>query len=82
MFYNGGYMGGMHGGWWIFWLLMIGAALIYAWQRPGRRGDERAGTPHEMPQEKPHEILRKRLASGAITPQQYEESKTLLDRDS
>ena len=31
--------------------------------------------------ETPHEVLRGRLASGAITPQQYEEHKTLLDRD-
>ena len=77
MFYDGGYMGGMHGGWWIFWLLVIGAALFYAWQRPARRDDG----PGEQLQEKPHEVLRRRLASGAITPQQYEEHKTLLDRD-
>ena len=38
MFYDGGYMGGMHGGWWIFWLLVIGAALFYVWQRPGEAG--------------------------------------------
>lgn len=77
MFYDGGYMGGMHGGWWIFLLLVIGAALFYAWQHPGRRGE----APGEKLQEKPHEVLRRRLASGAITPQQYEEHKTLLDRD-
>ena len=41
MFYDGGYMGGMHRAWWILWLLLIGAALFYVWQRPGRRGDER-----------------------------------------
>ena len=77
MFYDGGYMGGMHGGWWIFWLLVIGAAVFYALQRPARRDDG----PGEQLQEKPHEVLRRRLASGAITPQQYEEHKTLLDRD-
>ena len=77
MFYDGGYMGGMHGGWWIFLLLVIGAALFYVWQRPGRRG---AAREDKLP-EKPHKVLRRRLASGAITPQQYEEHKTLLDRD-
>ena len=77
MFYDGGYMGGMHGGWWFFWLLVIGAALFYGWQRPGRRGDRTGAAPHETP----HEVLRRRLASGEITPEQYEERKTLLDRD-
>ena len=77
MFYDGGYMGGMHGAWWIFWLLVIGAALFYVWQRPGRRGGARED---KLP-EKPHEVLRGRLASGAITAQQYEEHKALLDRD-
>ena len=78
MMYDGGYMGGMHGGWWIFWLLLVvGGVLLYAWQRKDRPGHGPAGTP----QDSPHEVLRKRLASGAITPQQYEEHKTLLDRD-
>ena len=77
MFHDGGYMVGMHGGWWIFLLLVIGAALFYAWQRPGRRGD----VPGDKLPEKPHEVLRLRLASGAITAQQYEEHKALLDRD-
>ena len=77
MFYDGGYMGGMHGGWWIFWLLVIGAALFYVWQRPARRVDG----PADQLQEKPHDVLRRRLASGEITPQQYEEHKTLLGSD-
>lgn len=77
MFYDGGYMGGMHGAWWMLWLLLIGAALFYIWQRPGRRDD----APADKRPEKPHEVLRRRLASGEITPQQYEERKALLDRD-
>jgi putative membrane protein len=78
MMYDGGYMGGMHGGWWVFWLLLVlGSALLYAWQRKDRQGKGPADTLHETP----HEVLRRRLASGSITPQQYEEHKTLLDRD-
>ena len=73
MFYDGGYMGGMHGWWWFFWLLVIGAVFFYGWGRPGRRVDH--------PRETPHEVLRRRLANGEITPQQYEERKALLDRD-
>ena len=56
MLHDGGYMGGMHGGWWIFLLLVIGAVLFHAWQRPGRRGDARA----EKPQDNPLELLRRR----------------------
>ena len=85
MFHDGSYMVGMHGGWWIFLLLVIGAALLYAWQRPGRRGNAPGETLQEKLQEKlqetPHEVLRRRLANGAITAQQYEEHKALLDRD-
>ena len=77
MMYDSGYMSGMHGGWWIFWLLLVvGGALLYAWQRKDRQGNGPEGTPRESP----HEVLRERLARGAITPQQYEEHKTLLDR--
>ncbi|AOF87478.1 hypothetical protein BSY239_2860 [Hydrogenophaga sp. RAC07] len=76
MFNGYGYMMGMHGGWWIL-LLAIGAALFYVWQRPDPGGKETDDTPRETP----HQLLRRRLASGAITPQQYEEHKALLDRD-
>lgn len=77
MFNGYGYMMGMHGGWWILLLLAIGVALFYVWQRPEPGGKEANDTPWETP----HELLRRRLASGAITPQQYEEHKALLDRD-
>ncbi len=73
MFHNGGYMGGMHGWWWLVGLLVIGAVLFYGWGRPGRRRDH--------PRETTNEVLRRRLANGEITPQQYEERKALLDRD-
>ena len=77
MFYKGGYMGGMHGAWRIFWLLVIGAALFYVRQRPSERDD----APGCKLPEDPREVLRGRVASGAIIPQQYEEHKVLLDRD-
>lgn len=66
-------MGGMHWLWWIFWLVLIGAVVLYAWGRPGEQ--------RRRPRETPHEVLRRRLASGEITPEQYEERKTLIDRD-
>lgn len=74
MFYDGGFfMGGMHFLWWIFWLALIGLIVFYGWGRPGE--------PRRRPRETPHEVLRRRLASGEITPDQYEERKALLDRD-
>ena len=73
MFHDGSYMVGMHGFWWLFWLLMIGVLLFYGWGRPGRRG--------ERLRETPQQVLHRRLASGEITPQQYEERKALIDRD-
>ena len=73
MFHDGSYVGGMHGFWWLFWLLMIGVFLFYGWGQPGRRS--------ERLRETPQEVLHRRLASGEITPQEYEERKALIDRD-
>jgi putative membrane protein len=72
-FGNGFYMGGMHGLWWLFWIVLVGALVYAAWGRPSthRRG----------PRETPHELLRRRLASGEIDAQEYEQRKALLDRD-
>lgn len=85
MFYDGGTMGGMHSWWWFFWVLVVGAVLFYSWQRPrshrARQGAAGQASLHSVSQDKPLEVLRRRLASGEITPQQYEERKTLLDRD-
>ena len=74
MFYDGGlYMGGMHGLWWIFWVVLIGLLVYYAWGRPS--GQRRH--PREMPQQ----ALQRRMANGEITPDEYEKRKALLDRD-
>jgi putative membrane protein len=78
MMYDGGYMmGGMHGLWWLFWLVLLGVFVFGGW---GRSGD-RWNRSHETPRETPHELLHRRLAGGDITPAEYEERKALLDRD-
>lgn len=70
MFFNGGFgMGGMHGTGWFLWIILIGVILFIVFGRPGRR------------RETPHEVLRRRLASGEITTDEYEKRKALLDRD-
>ncbi len=74
MFYDGGvFMGGMHFLWWIFGVGLIGVLVFYGFRGHGERGRDSL--------ESPHELLRRRLASGEITPEQYEQRKALLDRD-
>lgn len=74
MFYDGNfYMGGMHGMWWIFWMFLLGVLFFTDWGRSdGRR---------RLPRETPLQILQRRLASGEITPNEYETRKSLLERD-
>lgn len=74
MFHSAGaYMGGIHGFWWIFWLVLIGVVVLYALGRSGLL--RRAGL------ESPHDVLQRRLASGEINADDYEQRKALLDRD-
>ncbi|WP_413861436.1 SHOCT domain-containing protein [Candidatus Aalborgicola defluviihabitans] len=74
MFYDGNFaMGGMHGLWWIFWILLIGVLFVTNWGRSEGEG--------RRPRETPLEILQRRLANGEITSEEYEKRKTLLDRD-
>lgn len=77
MFAGGGYyVGGMHGIWWIFWLVVIGLGLYFGWARFGS-----GSRPRGERGESPLEILQRRLASGEITTQEYEASKALIERD-
>ena len=74
MFYDGSYtMGGMHGLWWFFWLVLIGVLVFYGWGSPSEK--------RRRPRESPLDVLQRRLASGEIAPEQYEQRKALLDRD-
>ena len=66
-------MGGMHGLWWIFWLVLIGVLVFVVW---GLSSQARRGS-----RETPHETLQRRLAKGEIAPEDYEKRKALLDRD-
>jgi putative membrane protein len=75
MFFDHGYyMGGMHAFWWVFWLILLVVLVSSVWssRERARRTDR----------ESPHELLQRRLAKGEITPEAYEQAKSLLDRDS
>lgn len=72
MGYDGWGFFGMHALWWLFWILVIGAAVVFLFQAPTRRASDR---------ETPLEILQRRYAAGEISEKQYEEHKTKLERD-
>lgn len=67
-----GYMVGMHGFWWAFWIVVVLVLLL-------RRTDQ-GGTANRR-RESARELLQRRLASGEIDIEEYEKRKTLLDRD-
>lgn len=74
MFNDGGaFMGGMHWFWWMFWLALVGVVVYFGW---GQLGDQR-----RRPRETPHEVLKRRLASGELALEEYEKRKSVLDRD-
>ena len=67
-------MMGMHAVWWVFWVGLVVSLLLWGGgSNSARRGKNR---------ETPHEALRRRLASGEVSTDEYEKRKMLLDRDS
>ena len=62
MFHDGAYMVGMHWFWWLFWIALLAAIFWAPWGTPLRRD--------KPPRETPHELLRRRLATGEITTQE------------
>ena len=77
MLYNGpGMMGGPCGLGWLIWALIVGLLLVLA-LRGWRRGDG----PRHPARETPAQRLQRGLASGEISPEDYERRKALLDRD-
>ena len=65
-------MWGMHFLWWLFWVTVVAALLWRPWTSDSGSGNG---------QESPQDILRRRLASGEITPEDYENRMALLSRD-
>ncbi len=65
--YNGNFFG-MHGGSWIFWILI--AVVVYYFLINNRAKNPNVDTPME--------ILKKRLAAGEITKEEFEKLKETL----
>lgn len=66
-------MMGMHVLWWGFWVAVV-IALVF-WGLAG------SGAARERARETPHQVLRRRLANGELSTQEYEQRKAVLDRD-
>jgi uncharacterized membrane protein len=56
-----------------FWALVIYAIVWFARGRPSEQQDR--------PRERPEEILKRRLAHGEITLDEYEELRSVLESD-
>nr|WP_315213696.1 SHOCT domain-containing protein [uncultured Flavobacterium sp.] len=60
---------GMHLLWWIFWIILILWIFATPYEIPGQR------TKNETPMD----ILKKRLAKGGITNDEFDEKKKILE---
>jgi len=62
---------GMHFYWWILWIILIVWVFALPYDIPGQRKKK----------DSPFDILRRRLAAGEITKEEYQEYKVLLEKD-
>jgi putative membrane protein len=60
---------GMHLLWWIFWIILILWIFATPYEIPGQRTKN----------ETPLDILKKRLAKGEITNEEFDEKKKILE---
>ena len=68
--YDGYHFGGMHLFWWIVWMVLLFWIFVTPYNIPGQR----------MPKDSPLDILKKRYASGEINKVQYDELKSILEK--
>ena len=68
-----GDMMGMHTLWWVFWIAVVFGLVFWG----------RGGSParRDRPRETLPEVLRRRLANGEISTEEYEKRKEVLNRD-
>jgi putative membrane protein len=61
--------GGMHMIWWVLWIIFLIWIFAIPYDIPGQR----------VKKDSPIDILKKRLASGEITNEEFSEKKKLMD---
>lgn len=71
MFQDYGYLGGMHGGWWMLLVFLGIVAIIWSNGNSSGRGNKRRETPLER--------LQHRLASGEIKIEEFNAIKGTLE---
>lgn len=69
--YDGHHFWGMHWFWWILWLIFIFWIFVIPYDIPGQRKKK----------DSPLDILKRRFAAGEINKEEYEEKKSILERD-
>jgi putative membrane protein len=62
---------GMNMIWWVLWMVLICWIFVVPYDIPGQRNRRESAI----------DILRKRLANGSITNEQYAEKKALLEEE-
>lgn len=70
--YSNYYFFGMHLVWWVLWLTLLTWVFIIPYDIPGQRKQK----------DSPLDILKKRLAAGQITNEEYIQKKNLIDQGS
>lgn len=75
--FHDGWMWGMHGLWWVFWILIT---VAFVWMI-SRTGANTSNAPRPEPKESPLEVLKRRYAEGELSTEEYEERKEHLERD-
>jgi len=70
MLYNN-YFFGMHFVWWFIWLMLLIWIFAIPYNIPGQR----------YRKESPLDLLQIRFATGLITKEEYEERKSILQKD-
>ncbi len=73
MYYDGWFFWGMHGFWWLFWLVLLAVFFGLVMLTPA--------TKERFRRETPLEILQRRYAAGEISSEEYEERRAKLKRD-
>lgn len=71
MCYDSYYFAGMHLLWWCVWIFFLFWVFAMPYYIPGER----------RPKESPKDILKRRLASGEITNEEFKEKKNILEND-
>ncbi|MFZ6013892.1 MAG: SHOCT domain-containing protein [Bacteroidota bacterium] len=69
--YYGYHFWGMHLMWWFIWIILLFWIFFVPYDIPGRRYKRDSAL----------DILQRRFASGEITKEEYEDRKSIIERD-